>query len=106
MDDCSRASRLLEPAIDAAGVFDGAWVLEVSSPGLERPLCKPGDYERFIGRKAKIKLKQTYENRKSFTCVLHGLAGGDKARVEVDSGEVLEIPLALVARANLVFEWK
>lgn len=106
IDDCAHASRLLEPVIEAEGLFDGSWVIEVSSPGLERPLIKPSDYERFSGRKVKIKLKRPLDTRKNFTGVLCGLADGERVMVRIDGGEVCEIPVEFVAKANLVFEWK
>jgi ribosome maturation factor RimP len=106
VEDCARASRLIDPLIEHGGVFDHAYVLEVSSPGLDRPLVKAGDYERFAGRKAKLKLRMPLAERKNFTGILRGLREGSLVELELDGGKMQEIPLDAVFHANLVYEWK
>lgn len=106
VDDCARASRLVDQLIDASGVFNTSWVLEVSSPGLDRPLVKPSDYERFAGRKVKIKLKRPLENRRNLIGNLCGIGPDGVVKVQLEGGEEAGAPLEDIARANLVFEWK
>ncbi|MCE5272928.1 ribosome maturation factor RimP [bacterium] len=107
VEDCARASRLVDPLIEAAGVLTVSWVLEVSSPGLERPLVKAADYERFTGRKARLKLKRPLlENRRNLTGTLLGLDGQGRARVQLEGSEEVQVELENVARANLIYEWK
>jgi ribosome maturation factor RimP len=106
VEDCARASRLLEPLIDAGGGLTGAWVLEVSSPGIERPLVKPADFERFAGRKAKLRLRGPQEGRRNFAGLLRGLKEGGRVVLELEDGAQVEIPFESIARANLVFDWK
>ena len=79
------------------------WALEVSSPGLDRPLTKPSHYERFLGSRVKVRTREPIEGRKSFT---GRLAAADQQAVSVedDSGRH-EIPLATVHRSNLVPEF-
>jgi len=105
LGDCAAVSRLLDPAITENGVFEGSYVLEVSSPGLERPLVKPQDYERFSGRKARLKLRRPLEGRKKYTGLLRGTRN-ESVLLELDGGEMAEIPLETISRANLEFEWK
>jgi len=106
VEDCAAASRMLEPLIEGSDVFQGSYNLEVSSPGLERPLFKSKDYERFIGRKARLRLRQPIGNRRNFSGILRGLKDETHVLIELEGGELREIPLGQVQRANLVFEWK
>ena len=105
LDDCATVSEAVSAILDVEDPIESAYDLEVSSPGLDRPLRKPADYERFAGQKVKIK---TYgpvegtENRKMFPGVLKGLVG-EKVSVEVE-GKLFEVPLDLIAKANLVWE--
>src|SRR5688572_19785348 len=57
VDHCARMSRAISPVLDVEDPFPGAYELEVSSPGMERPIQRPQDFERFVGFKAKIKLE-------------------------------------------------
>lgn len=79
------------------------WALEVSSPGLDRPLTKPAHYERFIGSKVRVRTSTDLEGRKSFTGVL--TAAGEAAISVEDEAGVHEIPLSAVHRSNLVPEF-
>ena len=74
--------------------------LEISSPGIDRPLVKPADFERFAGHVAKIETRRPLDGRKRFRGRLLGIAGGD-VRIDVE-GEVAAIPLAEIAAAKLV----
>jgi len=74
----------------------------VSSPGLERPLKKRSDYERFAGRRVEIRTYGAIHGRKRFEATLQGLQG-DNVVLEWE-GETIEIPLELISKANLVLE--
>ncbi len=79
------------------------WALEVSSPGLDRPLTKPAHYERFVGSRVRVRTKERLGGRKSFTGVL-AAASANAVSVEDESG-VHEIPLSAVHRSNVVPEF-
>jgi ribosome maturation factor RimP len=106
VEDCARATRIIDPLIESRSVFPGSYVLEVSSPGLDRPLFKETDYERFTGRKVRIRLRRPIENRRNFTGILRGLKDKKLILVELEEGIQVELPLEEIQKANLVFEWK
>ena len=75
--DCENVSRKLSDLLDEADPIEGSYTLEVSSAGAERPLKRPGDYERFMGSPVAVKLYQAKEGRKEFAGVLAGYGNGD-----------------------------
>ena len=75
--DCERISRAVEPLLDEADPIEGSYVFEVSSAGAERPLKRPGDYERFMGSPVAVKLYRARDGRKEFAGVLAGYDNGD-----------------------------
>jgi ribosome maturation factor RimP len=79
-----------------------SWSLEVSSPGVNRPLTKPEHFRRFMGRRVRVRTREAIEGRRSFTGTLTG-ADDRRVRLEADGGEV-EIPLERIRRSNLVPE--
>lgn len=105
VDDCEIVSRQLSPMLDAHDVVEGSYRLEVSSPGIDRPLVRPADFETWAGHEAKIELAQPVDGRKRFRGRLEGLED-DEVRIEVElepgAPVVLGLPLALVASARLV----
>ncbi len=109
LDDCADMSHELSAVLDIEDVIPCHYTLEVSSPGLDRPLKKPADYEKFAGRLVKVK---TYEpladdsgnKRKTFLGHLDGLSGG-VVRLTLAEGQTASIPLERVAKANLEFEF-
>jgi ribosome maturation factor RimP len=106
-DDCQRVSQQLSVILDVEELIPGpGYVLEVSSPGLDRALRKPADYERFRGRLAKISTTEPVENEKFFEGRIAGLAGG-KVKVELQGKTVrtVEVPLDRIRKANLVVEF-
>ena len=106
VEDCAAASRLADPLIEGSGLFSSFYTLEVSSPGLDRPLFKAGDYERFSGRKARLWLRRPDTgNRKKFTGILRGLNEGSRIVLELEGGALEEIPLDNIRKAYLVYEW-
>ena len=100
---CRSISRDLGTALDAGDVVDRAYVLEVSSPGIERPLTRLDDYERFSGRRARLKTRRAIDGRRKFKGVLHGVAAG-AIQLRTDDGELVSLDPELVEKANLVFE--
>jgi len=103
LDDCQRLSELLSDRLDEIDPIPSSYNLEVSSPGLDRPLRKKSDYVRFAGRAVKLKTYAPIEGRKNWTGVLVGL-DGENVRIDVD-GREFALPLKMVARANLVPEF-
>ena len=105
VDDCARASRALEARLDAEGSLGERYVLEVSSPGVERPLRKPADWKRFAGRKAKV-LSEALGGREEVEIVaLEGDAGAEIVVVRDGRGAERRVPLAQVREARLAFHW-
>jgi ribosome maturation factor RimP len=106
--DCERVSQQLSVILDVEELIEGpaGYILEVSSPGLDRALKKPGDFERFTGRLAKISTSEPIENAKFFEGRLAGFAEG-KVRMELKGKEprTVEIPLEGIRKANLVVEF-
>jgi ribosome maturation factor RimP len=82
----------------------GRYTLEVSSPGVERKLLKPGDFERFQGKKARLTLRDGVEGRRHWEGTLAGIDGGQVA-LETEPGKVMRFPFEQVQKANLKFEW-
>src|ERR1700723_4053200 len=101
--DCQHVSEQLSVILDVEDLVPGpAYVLEVSSPGLDRKLLKPADYERFTGRLAKIWLNEPVENSKVFEGRLAGFAEGN-VKLPVRDKEIA-VPFAGIRKANLVVE--
>jgi ribosome maturation factor RimP len=103
LDLCSRVARDLSPALDVADLVDHRYHLEVSTPGVERPLRNLRDYTRFAGKKAKLRLNVAVAGQR----VLVGLIGpaADEFVRLVVGPKTHEIPLHDIASANLVFEF-
>jgi ribosome maturation factor RimP len=106
--DCERVSQQLSVILDVENLIDGAvgYVLEVSSPGLDRPLRKAADFERFVGKLAKITTSEGIGEQKFFEGRLAGITDG-KVRVELEgkNARVVEVPMEMIRKANLVVEW-
>ncbi len=101
--DCERVSQQLSVILDVEDLVPGpAYILEVSSPGLDRKLLKPADYTRFTGRLAKIWLNEPVENAKFFEGRLAGYAEGN-VKLALRDKEVA-VPFAGIRKANLVVE--
>ncbi|HXA49097.1 MAG TPA: ribosome maturation factor RimP [Candidatus Acidoferrum sp.] len=102
--DCELVSHQVGTILDVEDVVPGRYTLEVSSPGVERKLVKPEDYERFQGKKARITLREAVEGRKNWEGTLAGIAG-DAVTVETEPGKTRQFPLTQIQKANLKFEW-
>ncbi len=109
LDDCAEVSRELSAVLDVEDIIPGKYVLEVSSPGLNRPLKKESDYLRYIGRLVKIRTFELLPDdggnrRKTFLGELTGFAEGI-VTVRLREGQCAEIPIEKVAKANLEFDF-
>jgi ribosome maturation factor RimP len=101
--DCALVSEQLSAMLDVEDIFPGRYVLEVSSPGLDRKLTRPSDYTYFVGRRARVVLKEATDEQR----VLEGrLAGFENGRVRLDLGErgVQDLDLNNIRKAQLVVE--
>jgi ribosome maturation factor RimP len=100
VDDCTEISRSVSALLDVADPIESAYMLEVSSPGLDRPLTRAEDYDRFSGFEAKIELAQPLDGRKRFKGRILGRAG-EQVRLRGEGGEV-SLPLGDITKAKLV----
>lgn len=103
VDDCERVSHQVSGVLEVEEPIKGQYTLEVSSPGLDRPLFKPEHYQRFIGETIALRLLQPLEGRRKFKGKLVALRG-DNVVIEQDGSEI-ELPLVNIDRAHLVPQW-
>jgi ribosome maturation factor RimP len=105
IEDCETISRDISPLLDVHDPIAGAYRLEVSSPGIDRPLVRPSDFEDWSGYEAKIETKKLIDGRKRFRGMIEGFADGE-VRIEVDiaPGErgVIGLPVDLIGEAKLM----
>ena len=101
VDDCAAISHQVSGILDVEEPIKQPYDLEVSSPGLDRPLFKAADYARFSGCLARIKLIAPRDNRRNFRGELRGIDDAGRVEIEVD-GELFHLPIGEIARANLV----
>ena len=104
VEDCAHVSRELSAILDVEDVVPTAYTLEVSSPGLDRPLRRPDDYRRFAGRRAKIVMRERIDGQGFFRGKLGGI-DGDAVVIEGDDGRAHRVPLGVITRANLEVEF-
>jgi ribosome maturation factor RimP len=103
--DCELVSQEVGTILDVEDVIPGArYTLEVSSPGVERKLTKPREFERFVGQKVKVVLRQPVENQRHWVGALKGFTEGI-ITLEPAPGRSVQFPLDQVEKANLKFEW-
>jgi ribosome maturation factor RimP len=100
VDDCAEISRNLSAILDVEDPLDDAYLLEVSSPGIDRPLVRPQDYERFAGFEARVELTRPIEGRRRFRGRIGELADGT-VRIIESAGEY-RLPLEQIDKAKLV----
>lgn len=106
IEDCETCSRALSPALDAADPVDRAYRLELSSPGIDRPLVRQSDFQRYAGNQVKVEMAVAFEGRKRFRGQLLG-AEGNLARVHLDDAPAgaptdVMLPIEDMAEAKLV----
>ena len=102
--DCERVSHELGTILDVEDLLPDSYTLEVSSPGLDRPLRDAEDYRRFAGRLAKIVTREPVERQTAFAGRLRGL-DGDEVLFEREGGRMVRLPLNLISRARLDVEF-
>jgi len=101
VEDCARISQQISAILDVEEPIPQAYDLEVSSPGLNRPLFKASDYERFSGCPAKIKMAIAVDGRKNFKGILQGIRQSKTVQIMVDN-ESYELLISDIAKANLI----
>ena len=102
VDDCEKISRTASALLDIADPFPYRWVLEVSSPGIDRPLVKPEDYDRFKGHEAKIELINELNGRRRFKGIIRGI---EQNNIQLDfEGQTITIDFNSIQKAKLTFQ--
>jgi len=105
VQECAEISRNLSPVLDAHDPISGHYTLEISSPGIDRPLVRPSDFEDWAGYEAKVELKEAISGRKRFRGVLEGVEDGEvRLEVELDQigRQVIGLPIGMIGEARLV----
>ncbi|MCW9088360.1 MAG: ribosome maturation factor RimP [Gammaproteobacteria bacterium] len=103
VEDCAEVSRQVSAVLDVEDPIKGEYSLEVSSPGIDRPLFTAEHYERYSGALAEIRLRSPLEGRRKFKGRMHGIKD-DAVVIEVDGVEYT-LPLDNIEKANLIHEW-
>lgn len=101
VDDCEAISRALGAVLDVADLVPGVWTLEVSSPGIDRPLTRAKDWNRFAGHLARAEMMVPVDGRRRVSGVVLG-ADTEFARMRLDDGAEIALPMADIRRAKLV----
>jgi ribosome maturation factor RimP len=104
LSDCQRISRHVSVLLDVEDFIPNQYVLEVSSPGIERPLFKRADYERFAGREIQLVTRTKVEDRKNFTGVIHEVS--DQELSLESEGRIYRIPLDVIKKAKLTYRFE
>ena len=104
VDLCAEVSRHVSDLLDVEEMMPMAYTLEVSSPGMERPLFKAEHYERFSGELAEIRLRTPQQGQRKFTGRLAGVEN-DCVLLDVENGDQVELPINDIDRAHLKPEW-
>ncbi|VBB69373.1 FIG000325: clustered with transcription termination protein NusA [invertebrate metagenome] len=102
IDDCASLSRAVSAVLDVADLIQGPYVLEVTSPGLDRPLTKPEDFARFAGYEMRLETWRSITGRRRFRGRLLGLSAEGAVHLTLSEGGEVVIPQAEVAKAKLV----
>ena len=100
VEDCAEISHALSAVLDVADPIQGAYSLEVTSPGIDRPLVRQEDFARFAGEEAKLETELPFDGRRRFTGILRGIEA-DAVLLE-STGETLRIPFLAIRKARLV----
>ena len=101
IEDCEAVSRALSPVFDVADPIEGSYRLEISSPGIDRPLVRRSDFDRYAGHVAQIEMQVPIDGRKRFRGELHGTAG-ECARIRCDETNDILLRIDDMAEARLV----
>ena len=103
LDDLTRVSRQLSDLLDSHAALDGAYTLEVSSPGVNRLLKRPDHFVRFVGKRVRVRTRETIDGRRSFLGLLKEVREGEI--VLLQEGAEFHISLSLVEKANYEHDW-
>ena len=103
IDELGRVSRQLSELLDTQDIVEGSYTLEVSSPGINRPLKKPEHFRRFIGKRVRVRTGDMIEGRRSFLGILSEVTG-EKIKVEVE-GKQYDIPFSTIEKSNYEHDW-
>ena len=104
LDECARLSQAISAVLDVENVLnDASYYLEVGSPGIDRPLTRLKDFDRYAGQQARIEVDPAIDGRKRFNGCLKGLRGGDHVLISLAEGD-REIPFHCIQKAKLVVE--
>lgn len=103
VDDLSRVSRQLSELLDVHDAVDGAFTLEVSSPGINRPLKKLEHFERFVGKRIRVQTREMIDGRRSFLGILRVVSEG-QITVQQE-GKEYQIPLSVIEKSNYEHDW-
>lgn len=107
IDDCAKASRALESRLESAAVVGETYVLEVSSPGVDRPLRHVADWIRFVGQRATVTSSLLAGGKQEVEIVgVSGEDGAEVVRVRDSKGREVDVPLGGITQARLAFNWK
>ncbi|HSR52154.1 MAG TPA: ribosome maturation factor RimP [Acidobacteriota bacterium] len=103
LDDCQKVSKHLAVLLEVEDFIDGKYVLEVSSPGIERPLFKADDYRRFAGKEIRLQALEKIDGRRNFKGVIEDFSNG-VVTMNCD-GTLYRIPFEKIKKANLVYHF-
>jgi ribosome maturation factor RimP len=103
-NDCEAVSNQVGTLLDVEDLIAEHYMLEVSSPGVDRPLYKRADYERFAGNKVKVKTQQPIDGQRNFQGKLLGIEG-DTVKLEVEKKGIVEIAFDSITKANIEYEF-
>ncbi len=101
VEDCALLSRRLSPLLDEHDPIEGEYALEVSSPGIDRPLTRPGDFGKWIGHEARVELGMPVDGRRRFHGVIAG-EGAEGVTLTLKDGGTTTLPVAEMVKAHLV----
>jgi ribosome maturation factor RimP len=103
LDDLTRVSRQLSDLLDVHDILQTSYTLEVSTPGINRPLKRPDHFARFVGKKVKIRTLERIDGRRSFLGFLHETTG--EGIVVLQDNRKVPIPYTLIEKANYEHDW-
>ncbi len=103
MDDISRVSRAVSDVLDSENAIDIAYTLEVSSPGINRPLRRPEHFARFVGKRIRVRTRDMIDGRRSFLGILSNMIE-DKIILAQD-GREFYIPFSIIEKSNYEHDW-
>jgi ribosome maturation factor RimP len=102
--DCENVSHQVGALLDVEDLIADTYMLEVSSPGVDRPLYKRADYERFAGNKVKLKTQQPINGQRNFRGRLIGIEG-DAVKLDIENAGIVEIAFEQITKANIEYEF-